>query len=69
VDLREPVYLRGLGRFEESSAEMAQAAEEDPLNATWQAIWDSWPRRVQEFRAAASLIRKREGKDLSPRTG
>jgi eukaryotic-like serine/threonine-protein kinase len=33
------LYLRGLGRFEESAAEMARAAEQDPLNATWQAIW------------------------------
>jgi tetratricopeptide (TPR) repeat protein len=31
--------LRGLGRFEESAAEMARAAEDDPLNPTWQAIW------------------------------
>ena len=33
------LYLRGLGRFEESAAEMRRAAEQDPLNATWQAIW------------------------------
>jgi len=33
------LYLRGLGRFEESAAEMARAAEQDPLNATWHAIW------------------------------
>ena len=33
------LYLRGLGRFEESAGEMARAAEEDPLNATWHAIW------------------------------
>lgn len=33
------LYLRGLGRFEESAAEMGRAAAEDPLNATWQAIW------------------------------
>ena len=31
--------LRGLGRFEESAAEMRRAAEQDPLNATRQAIW------------------------------
>jgi tetratricopeptide (TPR) repeat protein len=33
------LYLAGLGRFEESTAEMARAAEQDPLNPTWHAIW------------------------------
>jgi serine/threonine-protein kinase len=33
------LYLRGLGRFEESAGEMARAARQDPLNATWHAIW------------------------------
>jgi serine/threonine-protein kinase len=33
------LYLRGLGRFEESAGEMARAARRDPLNATWHAIW------------------------------
>ena len=33
------LYLAGLGRFEESIAEMARAAEQDPLNPTWHAIW------------------------------
>jgi serine/threonine-protein kinase len=33
------LYLAGLGQFEESTAEMARAAEQDPLNATWHAIW------------------------------
>jgi eukaryotic-like serine/threonine-protein kinase len=33
------LYLRGLGRFEESAAEMGRAVQQDPLNATWHAIW------------------------------
>ncbi len=33
------LYLRGLGRFVGASAEMERAAEQDPLNATWHAIW------------------------------
>jgi TolB-like protein len=32
------LYLHALGRFEESSAEMARAVEQDPLNATWHGI-------------------------------
>jgi serine/threonine-protein kinase len=32
------LYLRGLGRLEESSVEMTRAVELDPLNATWHAI-------------------------------
>jgi tetratricopeptide (TPR) repeat protein len=33
------LYLRGLGRFEESAAQMERAVQQDPLNATWHAIW------------------------------
>jgi tetratricopeptide (TPR) repeat protein len=33
------LYLRGLGRFEESADEMGRAVQHDPLNATWHAIW------------------------------
>ena len=33
------LYLRGLGRFEDSAAEMGRAVQHDPLNATWHAIW------------------------------
>ena len=33
------LFLRGLGRFEESAAEMGRAVQQDPLNATWHAIW------------------------------
>jgi tetratricopeptide (TPR) repeat protein len=32
------LYLHALGRFDESSAEMARAVEQDPLNATWHGI-------------------------------
>jgi hypothetical protein len=33
------LYLRGLGRFAESSRRDGRAAEQDPLNPTWHAIW------------------------------
>ena len=33
------LYLRALGRFTESAAEMERAVQQDPLNATWHAIW------------------------------
>jgi len=32
------LYLCALGRFEESSAEMRRAVEQDPLNATWHGV-------------------------------
>src|SRR6187402_3236537 len=32
------LYLRALGRFQESAAEMGRAVEIDPLNATWHGI-------------------------------
>ena len=32
------LYLRGLGRYQESAAEMNRVIEMDPLNATWHAI-------------------------------
>jgi serine/threonine-protein kinase len=46
------LYLAGLGQFEESTAEMARAAEQDPLNPTWHAIW------------ALHLLRLRPGEAL-----
>src|SRR4029450_10696500 len=33
------LYLRGLGRFEETATEMGPPVPQDPLNATWHAIW------------------------------
>ena len=33
------LYLRGHGRFQEAAVEMGRVVEEDPLNATWHAIW------------------------------
>ena len=33
------LYLGALGRFEESTDQMRRAVEQDPLNATWRAIW------------------------------
>jgi tetratricopeptide (TPR) repeat protein len=33
------LYLRGRGRFEDTATEMGRAVQQDPLNATWHAIW------------------------------
>jgi TolB-like protein/predicted Ser/Thr protein kinase len=33
------LYLGALGRFEESTDQMRRAVEQDPLNASWRAIW------------------------------
>jgi TolB-like protein/Tfp pilus assembly protein PilF len=33
------VYLSPHGAFEEGAAEMGRAVEQDPLNATWRAVW------------------------------
>jgi eukaryotic-like serine/threonine-protein kinase len=33
------LYLRGFATFEESAAEMGRAVQQDPLNASWHAIW------------------------------
>jgi eukaryotic-like serine/threonine-protein kinase len=33
------LYLGALGRFEESTDQLRRAVEQDPLNATWRAIW------------------------------
>ena len=33
------LFLGALGRFDESADQMRQAVEQDPLNATWRAIW------------------------------
>jgi eukaryotic-like serine/threonine-protein kinase len=35
------VYLNPHGGFEEAAAEMGRAAEQDPLNATWRAVWSA----------------------------
>jgi tetratricopeptide (TPR) repeat protein len=35
------LYLSPLGRFDESSAEMGRAVEQDPLNAVWRAVWSA----------------------------
>jgi serine/threonine-protein kinase len=35
------LYLGALGRFQESTAEMARAVDQDPLNATWRAVWSA----------------------------
>src|SRR5262245_10070642 len=43
------LYLRGLGRFEESAAEMGRAVQHDPLNATWHAIWGAHLYDAQRF--------------------
>jgi serine/threonine-protein kinase len=33
------LYLRGFARFQEGADQMGRAAEQDPLNPTWRAIW------------------------------
>jgi tetratricopeptide (TPR) repeat protein len=33
------LYLGALGRFEDSTDQLRRAVEQDPLNATWRAIW------------------------------
>jgi eukaryotic-like serine/threonine-protein kinase len=33
------LYLGALGRFDESTDQLRRAVEQDPLNATWRAIW------------------------------
>ena len=43
------LYLRGLGRFEESAAEMGRAVQHDPLNATWHAIWGAHLYDAEQF--------------------
>jgi eukaryotic-like serine/threonine-protein kinase len=43
------LYLRGLGRFEESAAEMGRAVQQDPLNATWHAIWGAHLLDAKQF--------------------
>jgi serine/threonine-protein kinase len=58
------LYLRGLGRFEESAAEMARAAEQDPLNATWQAIWAA--HLIDANRVDAAMDVARRSIDIDP---
>jgi TolB-like protein/predicted Ser/Thr protein kinase len=43
------LYLRGLGRFEESADEMGRAVQQDPLNATWHAIWGAHLLDAKQF--------------------
>ncbi len=56
------LYLRGLGRFEESAEEMGRAVQQDPLNASWHAIWGAhlidakrFDQAIDEARAATEL--------------
>ena len=54
------LYLCALGRFDESSAELARAVEKDPLNATWHGILAahlSHAGRSEEASAAAARAR------------
>jgi TolB-like protein/predicted Ser/Thr protein kinase len=39
--LYSSLYLAPLGKFAEASAEMGRAAEQDPMNAMWRAIWSA----------------------------
>jgi len=58
------LYLRGLGRFEESAAEMGRAAEQDPLNATWHAIWAA--HLVDAGRVDEAIGTARRSVDIDP---
>jgi eukaryotic-like serine/threonine-protein kinase len=56
------VYLSPHGRFEEAAAQMGRAVEQDPLNATWRAIWaanlislGSFDRAIEEAQKAIEL--------------
>jgi len=56
------LYLGGLGRFDESSAEMARTVEQDPLNMMWRAVWAAHlrcagqlQRSIDEARRAVEL--------------
>jgi tetratricopeptide (TPR) repeat protein len=46
------LYLGALGRFSESVAEMGRAVEQDPLNATWHAIWAAHLIHAGDYRRA-----------------
>jgi serine/threonine-protein kinase len=55
------LYLRGLGRFEESAEEMARAVEQDPLNATWHSILAAHLLDLERFdQAMASALKATE---------
>jgi TolB-like protein/tRNA A-37 threonylcarbamoyl transferase component Bud32 len=52
------LYLEALGRVQESSAEMARAVEQDPLNATWRAIWSAHLRNAKDYPQAIAQAQK-----------
>jgi TolB-like protein/cytochrome c-type biogenesis protein CcmH/NrfG len=57
------LYLHALGRFDDSSAQMRRAVEQDPLNATWHGILAGHLEtagRIEDALAAASRAREIE---------
>jgi eukaryotic-like serine/threonine-protein kinase len=52
------LYLAPLGRFQDSVAEMARAVEQDPLNATWRAIWAAHLKNAGEYELAIVQAQK-----------
>jgi len=58
------LYLRGLGRFDESAAEMGRVVEMDPLNATWHGILSA--HLADAGRYAEAIEAGRTGTTLEP---
>ena len=58
------LYLRGLGRFQESAAEMGRVVEMDPLNATWHGILSA--HLADAGRYAEAIEAGRTGTTLEP---
>ena len=46
------LYLGAVGRFDESSAEMEKAAQQDPLNPNWHSIWSAHLTNAQQHERA-----------------
>jgi TolB-like protein/predicted Ser/Thr protein kinase len=62
--IHSSLYLRGLGRFDEAVAEMERAVQQDPLNATWHAIWAAHLIDAKRFDEAIDEARR--GAELDP---
>jgi eukaryotic-like serine/threonine-protein kinase len=58
------LYLGPLGRFEESTDQMRRAVEQDPLNATWRAIWAA--HLIHAGRPAVAITEALRATELEP---
>jgi TolB-like protein len=58
------LFLRGFGRFDDSAGEMHRAVQQDPLNATWYAIWGA--HLIDTGRLDQAIDATRQGVDLEP---